>query len=210
MSATETAEALDRAATGLADAGAPGSVIEGLRTLRAQVGQPCVVAVVGLVNAGKTTFLNALLGEDKGIVGSTETTATINHFVFGRPDPARPVRCVWRGGCVTEETEAFVASLQGNDREVLERAEGLDRLEYMLPNPLLSSITLVDTPGWGPVVEEHEARSAEFLGLARRLRERHDAETRRIHETADAIVHLVGAVARNDDRELLEQFAGAT
>jgi Dynamin family len=203
----ETSAALDRAASELRQAKAPDSVVEGLRALRGQVGEPCVVAVVGQVNAGKSTFINALLGEDKAIVGSTETTATINHFVYGRPDPDRPVRCYWRGGRVTEESSEFLASLQGNDLETLRRAEGIDRLEYLVPSPLLRNVTLVDTPGRGAVVGEHEGRAAAFLEVERRLRERHDSETARIHEAADAIVHLVGAVARTSDQELLERFA---
>ena len=205
----DTSEAIERAASALEAANAPAHAVERLLALRGQVGQPCVVAVVGLVNAGKSTFINALLGEDRAVVGSTETTATINHFVYGEPDPDRPVRCYWRGGRITEETNAFLASLQGKDRETLERAEGLDRLEYLVANPLLQTLSIVDTPGWGAVVEEHGARTADFLDLEQRLRERHDAETVRIHEAADAIIYLVGAIARASDQDLLEQFSDA-
>src|SRR5262249_47962955 len=151
-----------------------------------------------------------LLGDDKAVVGSTETTATINHFVYGRPDPARPVRCFWRGGRVTEESSEFLASLQGNDLETLERAEGLDHLEYLVPHPLLKTVVVVDTPGRGAVVERHEERSAAFLDAERRLRARHDAESKRIHQAADAVVYLVGAVARASDREILDQFVTAS
>ena len=69
-----------------------------MERLAQQVDQPCVVAVVGRVKAGKSTFINALLGQDLAKVGTTETTATINYFRYGRPDPERPVRCIWRYG----------------------------------------------------------------------------------------------------------------
>jgi GTPase SAR1 family protein len=202
----ETTDAFDRTIAQLEAVKAPAAAGEGLRALARQIGQPCVIAVVGQVNAGKSTFINALLEDDKAVVGSTETTATINHFVFGEPNPERPVHCHWRGGRVTEETSDFLDSLQGKDLETLERAEGIDRLEYLLPYPMLRTVTIVDTPGTGAVVGEHGTRTAEFLELAQRLRERHDAETVRIHDTADAIVYLVGAVARTSDQELLDQF----
>jgi GTPase Era involved in 16S rRNA processing len=55
---------------------------EWMEGLVKQVYQPCVVAVVGRVKVGKSTFVNALLGEDLPKVGSTETTATTNYFTY--------------------------------------------------------------------------------------------------------------------------------
>ena len=185
----------------------PGPLLTGLRALRDDVGKPCVVAVVGQVNAGKSTFINALLGDDKAVVGTTETTATVNHFVYGGTGAGAAVRCHWRSGHVTDATPEFLASLQGHDADTLERAAGIARLEYALPIPMLRTISIVDTPGAGSKVEEHESRTAEFLELENRLRDRHDAETRTIHETADAVIYLVGAVAHALDEELLDRFA---
>lgn len=201
---------LDGAAARLGEGGAPAEVVQAIRALAQQVGQPCVVAVVGRVKTGKSTFLNALLQEEKAVVGSTETTATINFFVHGQPNPELPVRCHWRNGRVTEESEEFLAGLQGNDLGTLRRAEGIDHLEYLLPNEALKRITLVDTPGTGASVSEHESRTAEFLEAESRLRGRHHEETERIQASADAIVYLVGPVALTSDRELLERFVQAT
>jgi len=143
------ASVLRRAAERLREAGLPGRLPERMERLAEQVNESCVVAVVGRVKVGKSTFVNALLGEDLAKVGTTETTATVNYFTYGNPDPERPVRCHWRGGKVTDESRAFLDGLQGNDLETLRRADGIDRLEYFLPNPLLKQITLVDTPGTG-------------------------------------------------------------
>src|ERR687889_294263 len=166
---TELTAILKRAAKRLRGAGLPAELAERLEVLAGQVHQPCVVAVVGRVKVGKSTFVNALLGEDLAKVGTTETTATINYFTFGTPDPERPVRCHWRSGRVTDESRAFLDGLQGNDLEILRRADGIDHLEYYLPNPLLKQITLVDTPGTGAVVEEHQDRTAEFMQLNNQL-----------------------------------------
>jgi replication fork clamp-binding protein CrfC len=203
-------EILHRAAERLREAGLPVELAERMERLAKRVRQPCVVAVVGRVKVGKSTFVNALLGEDLAKVGTTETTATINYFTYGNPDPDHHVRCHWRGGKVTDESRAFLDSLQGNDLETLRRADGIDHLEYFLPNPMLKSITLVDTPGTGAVVEEHRDRTAEFMRLNSQLRERHDQDTRRLGDTADAIIYLVGQVARVTDQAFLREFAETT
>jgi len=111
---------------------------------------------------------------------------------------------------VTDESREFLDSLQGNDIETLRRADGVAYLEYFLPNPLLKQITLVDTPGTGAVVEEHVDRTSEFMRLNAELRERHDEETRRLGDTADAVIYLVGQVARVTDQAFLREFAETT
>src|SRR5687768_2216083 len=113
---------LRRTAVRLREADLPPRLADRMEELARQVYEPCVVAVVGRVKVGKSTFVNALLGEDLAKVGTTETTATINYFSYGTPDPDRPVRCHWHGGQVTDESRAFLDGLQGNDLETLRRA----------------------------------------------------------------------------------------
>ncbi len=204
------ATTLRQAARRLQEAGLPVELAERMEGLAKQVYQPCVVAVVGRVKVGKSTFVNALLRQDLAKVGTTETTATINYFTYGNPDPNFPVRCHWRGGKVTDESREFLDSLQGNDLETLRRTDGIDYLEYFLPNPLLKQITLVDTPGTGAVVEEHGDRTAEFMRLNSQLRDRHDRDTRRLNDTADAVIYLVGQVAKVTDQAFLREFAQTT
>jgi hypothetical protein len=184
----------------------PDDLATEMERLATQVREQCVVAVVGQVKAGKSTFINALLGEDLAKVGTTETTATINYFRYGPLDPERPVICYRRDGPATPETRAFLDSLQGNDVETLRRAADIDHLEYHLLNPILEQMTLVDTPGTRAAVQEHVQRTAEFMRLEEELQDRHDAETRRLQGDADAVIYLVGAAAHIADREFLAQF----
>ena len=188
----------------------PAALPEAMERLSAQVDQPCVVAVVGRMKSGKSTFINALLGQDLAKVGVTETTATINYFRHGPTDAAKPVRCHWQNGSITEEDRAFLDGLQGNDVETLRRASGIKHLEYHLLEPYLEHVVLVDTPGTSAVVDEHVQRTAEFLALQSRVRDRHDAETRRLGSEADAVVYLVGQVARETDQAFLQEFAEVT
>lgn len=209
LSAT-LASALEDAAHALRTAGLPGEVSAQLLTLMEQLDQPCVVAVVGRVKAGKSTFVNALLGEDLAKVGATESTATINYFRYGRPNPDRPIRCYWRNGQVTDESRAFLDSLQGSDIEVLRRADAILRLEYCLTNRYLEHVTIVDTPGLGSAVDDHQNRTAELLGLAQQIRDRAIAESVRLQSEADAVLYLFGSVARANDRELLRELQEIT
>ena len=179
-----------------------------LEQITTQVSQPCIVAVVGQVKAGKSSFINALLREDLAKVGTTETTATINYFCYSKGELAvdRTVRCFYRNGQSSYVDRAFLDNLQGNDIETLRRAAEIDHLEYYLRNRVLERVTLVDTPGTGAAVDEHQNATAEFLRLYQQLRERHHEETRKLGDTADAIIYLIGAVAGNADQKFLEQF----
>jgi hypothetical protein len=204
---------LEQGARRLREARLPAELAAALENLAGQVNKPCVLAVVGRVKAGKSTFVNALLGEDEDVakVGTKETTATINHFSHGNPaDPDRPVRCRLRSGEDEYVSFAFLDGLQGTSVESLRRADNIEYLEYLLPNPYLLDVTLVDTPGTGAVVDEHQNRTAEFLNLQNQLRDRHAQETQRIGSQADAVIYLVGAVARSNDQSFLEEFTQAT
>lgn len=203
-------DTLTHVARRLSSAGFPPSVVAQLEMLVHQVPQPCVVAVVGRVKAGKSSFLNALLGEDLAKVGSTETTATINYFRGGIPNPQLPVRCYWRNGRISDENAQFLNDLQGNDMETLRRADGIDHLEYLVQNNHLQQITMVDTPGTGSGIDEHQKRTAEYMRLARQLRERHHQETQRIGGEADAVIYLIGVTATTGDKAFLEEFQQAT
>jgi hypothetical protein len=166
------------------------------------------------VKVGKSTFVNALLGGDYAKVGTTETTATINYFSYGELggllDPERPIRCYWRGGTHSDMSREFLDDLQGNDLKTLQKAERIDHLEYFLPNPYLKQITLVDTPGTGAVIDEHQNRTAEFMQLNNQLRARHDRDTRELNDTADAVIYLVGQVVMVPDETFLEEFRETT
>lgn len=161
--------------------------------------KPCVLAIAGQVKAGKSSFLNALLGMDLAAVGTTETTATINVFKYGKvKDPQKPVMVYWMDGREPEaQTKEFIDSLQGYSDEVLEKAEKIDHLEYIVEDERLANITLVDTPGFASVVDEHEQRTADYFNPRReRLRNRQFEQSGALTESADAVIFISGPVAK--------------
>ncbi len=185
--------------------------LEHLQSLKAQAGQPCVLAIAGRVKAGKSSFLNALLGKDLAKTGTTETTATINVFRKGTPpDPNRPVLVVWANGRQTFETKEFLDSLQGNDKATLQKAEGIKRIEFLLSDPIFDEVTLVDTPGTDAIVgkdgEGHQKITEEYFNL----RQRHSRETKDQTANADAVVYLIGQVANASMQGFMQEFQAAT
>lgn len=168
-----------------------------LQRLYDEADMPCVLAVAGKVKAGKSSFLNALLGVDLAMVGTTETTATINYFRYPKADekvdPQRPVIVHWNDGRAPEaQTKEFLNSLQGHTPEVLERAEKIHHLEYVLEHETLKSITLVDTPGFGSVEDKHENRTEAFFNPERvaALRKKQEEASNELTESADAVLYV--------------------
>ncbi len=92
-----------------------------------------LVTVVGEFNAGKSTFVNALLGEELLPTGITPTTATIDIVLYGNPPRRSP-------------------SI---------RDDGLR--EWAHPGTGAPGVALVDTPGTGSVFRAHERLALEFL-----------------------------------------------
>jgi ribosome biogenesis GTPase A/gas vesicle protein len=115
-----------------------------------QQGQMSVV-VLGEFNHGKSTVVNALLGEPILPTGITPTTAVITHLVYG------------------EEPMAAVKAPRGGDKRVIEYDEMAEQIrrveeeegnepdyvEIAYPNELLSdSLVLVDTPGVNDISQQ--------------------------------------------------------
>lgn len=197
--------------------------------LASQVPEPCVVAVVGRINAGKSRFINALLGDDLAKVGPTETTATINYFRYGKEDREYPVTCYWRDDRITYETRQFLDDLQNASIEALEKSSKIKRLEYCVQNEYLKEIVLVDTPGAGSVEAERQNRTEEFLNLFRQqnkalpaaeearalelysdLQEIHQKVTQCLDSQADAVIYLIGGLPTVSTQAFLDEFRNVT
>jgi GTP-binding protein EngB required for normal cell division len=100
------------------------------------------LVVVGEFNHGKTTFVNALLGEGALPVGVTPTTATIHHIRWAEKPEATVVAVGGaRRSIPFEDARRFAVGGGASSEEV-------DYLEIGYPAELLKErIVLVDTPG---------------------------------------------------------------
>lgn len=139
-----------------AAAGMPASVSR-LSEIARSTERPLSVAVMGEFNAGKSTLLNAWVGEAMLAVGVLPTTAHINVVKWG---PRKVARYVDRDGREHEATFAEAAQI------VKRRAGEILGVEYWFPNPELRAVNFWDTPGFNAPDPLHEARAIEALQSA--------------------------------------------
>ncbi|PIG97269.1 dynamin family protein [Deinococcus sp. UR1] len=116
--------------------GAPPEVVEGARVAVRALDEAFLLVVVGEFNAGKSSFVNALLGASVLPEGVTPTTDRIYVLVNGEVP-----------GQMEATRDPFVS-----------------RLTYPLPS--LEGVALVDTPGTNAIVRQHQALTEGFLPRA--------------------------------------------
>lgn len=162
-----------------------------LQAHRARLDEPIRVAIAGRMKSGKSTLINAVIGEEIAPTDATECTRVITWYRHGgvptitvhpregkpRPQPVKRVEgrlVIGTGGLSHTE---------------------IDHIDVTWPAPALKSMSLIDTPGIGSLSSEVSARSHEFLG--------NDADA---GSQADAVVYLLRHLHRADV-DFLESFA---
>jgi GTPase SAR1 family protein len=105
---------------------------------------PMRVAFVGKTNCGKSTMLNAFLGEELAPTGNVELTFNVCWFRYGE---RQALRLHTVDGTI--EPEAFESLPHLSTRCKAEPAllERIRYIEIFCPNPLLKTFDLIDTPG---------------------------------------------------------------
>lgn len=153
--------------------------------------EPLRVAVAGRVKAGKSTLLNALVGDRVAPTDAGECTRVVTWFRDGptprvtmHPLAGPPVPLT-----VTRTDGALVIDLGATS------AETLDRVTVDWPTQGLRSMTLIDTPGIASARQENSRRTTAFF----------DPDDESPSE-ADAVVYLMRH-AHAADAEFLAAFA---
>jgi hypothetical protein len=131
-----------------------------LRARRERLDGPLRVAIVGRVKAGKSTLLNALVGERLAPTDAGECTRVVTEYRHG-PVPrvalhARDGRS--RALPVRRDDGALRLDLAGT------AADDVDRLVVDWPSPPLQGLTLVDTPGTASLTTTAGERTTGFVG----------------------------------------------
>jgi GTP-binding protein EngB required for normal cell division len=120
--------------------------------------RPLLVAVMGEFNAGKSSFVNALVGEEVAPTGVTPTTATVNVLRHGE---AAGGRVVYHDGTTRELGAASVSPFL---RELTDaQAAAVRVVEIFHPLEALRRVEIVDTPGLNSIRPEHEKVARDFL-----------------------------------------------
>ncbi|WFE63556.1 dynamin family protein [Micromonospora sp. WMMD714] len=189
-----------------------------------RLAQPMRLAVVGQIKRGKSTLVNALLGEEVAATGQLELTFTVNELCH-HDHPV--VRVFYRDGAPAREmSPERLRELTVNDPRHLTHLRRIRRVELGLPNPLLRAFRLVDTPGLGSVHVTDSANTLDFLGLSnqdlegsaaeltgtldaldRTARDVHQDSSAELHR-ADAVLYLFRRGLHETDKAAIEQFLG--
>nr|WP_315267663.1 dynamin family protein [Microbacterium lemovicicum] len=153
-----------------------------LQAARARLREPLRLAVAGMVKAGKSTLLNALIGEQIAPTDAGECTRTVTWYRYAKT--ARVTAHLVGGGevrlPVRRSAGALVLDLDGRT------ADDVSRIDVEWPSENLRGTVLIDTPGIASLSERVSARATRFLTPS-------DAPSE-----ADAILYLLRHIHASD------------
>ncbi|MEX1006621.1 MAG: dynamin family protein [Acidimicrobiia bacterium] len=154
-----------------------------LASIRERLSGPLRVAIAGRVKAGKSTMLNALVGERLAPTDAGECTRIVSWYRRGQSYQvsARLVDGQERAIPFQRGDGALQIELGGlTEREI-------SVLEVRWPASTLEQVTLIDTPGLASLNDENSRRTREFLEV--------DADS---PSDADAVIYLMRHAHRSD------------
>jgi hypothetical protein len=170
---------------------AGGGRADGLTAALDRLDEPLRVAIAGKVKAGKSTLLNAMVGEELAPTDAGECTRIVTWY---RDGPA--YRVVVHLGEGRSERRPFARRTGAIRIDLGRPAAEVDHLEIDVPSRRLRAHTLIDTPGIASLSTDVSLRTMAFL----------EADEDR-PAAADAVVYLLRHMHGSDLR-FLEAFHG--
>lgn len=191
---------LDNAGRLCGDCREAGELARCIRDMRARLERPLRVAVVGIMKAGKSTFLNALMGAPILYTGSLETTYTVCWFRYGEKPS---VTVCFRDG---EEMQVPFSELELWSVRTSEKDNPRIReVRYLIiyyPGETLKKMEFIDTPGLNSAYGTDAQNTLDFLSL------KGSEDTLSEASEADAVIYAFSRSAAGFDREILSSFHG--
>lgn len=174
----------------------PGASHSLVGTVRAKLQLPLQVTVAGSVSSGKSTLVNALLGQRIAAVDAGECTRVVTTFRYDHHERAEARLSNGETVRVPLDKGRLPSSLGAP-------IEMVDELVVYLSNANLRDLSIVDTPGLNTVTEVNEEATSAFLGVDRSST---SANTSAIAlAQADALIFLMPHL-RQADADVLRGF----
>lgn len=195
---TEVYSLLDNAGRICAGCPEADSLAQTIRKLRRRLESPLRVAVVGIMKAGKSTFMNALMGEDILYTGDLETTYTVCWFRYGTV-PSLTV--CFRSG--EEQQFPFEDLQKWSVRKFEAENPRINDVKYLIihyPAEVLKTLEFIDTPGLNSVYGTDAQNTLDFLSL------KGSEDTLQEAGKADAIIYAFSRTASGFDQDILRSF----
>lgn len=160
-----------------------------LDELDTRLSGPLRIAIAGMVKAGKSTLLNAMIGDEIAPTDAGECTRIVTWYQYGHAPriTLHPVDGPPRNLPITRTDGRLLFTLGDT------RPDEVDRLVVEWPAASLRDLTLIDTPGIASLSQDVSGRSTAFL-----LPE--DSPS-----AADAVIYLMRHLHASDVR-FLESF----
>lgn len=177
---------------------------EVIKDMSSRLDQPLRVAVVGVMKAGKSTLLNAVMKEKILITGTLETTYTVSWFKYStKPGLKIILKNDKSIDAPFEDLEKWTARDVKNINPLIDEVK---YVEIYYPSEVLKTMELIDTPGLLSTHEKDSNNTLDFLMLNKAA----DEATKKEASSADAIIYAFNRGAQQSDVEILEAFQGET
>ncbi len=137
------------------------SALNDINNIIDNIKSPLLVMVMGEFSRGKSTFINALVGQSITEVGATPTTAVITKLTYGLADK---ITVFMRDGSVKfYDTDKFTTLTAESGEEADKLHEEIDYVERNLPIDFLKSMSIIDSPGLNSIKPVHEETTKNFM-----------------------------------------------
>lgn len=188
--------------------------------LSSRVDQPLRVAVVGIMKAGKSTLMNALVKDKLVFTGNVETTYTVSWFKYGEKPSLRIIfRQTEQDKKAGKKPESLKAPFEDLEKWTVRlkakenpRIKDVAYIEIYYPNEILKTLELIDTPGLNSSYSQDAQNTLDFLGvkISEEEAKELDRVTKKEASLADAIIYAFTRSAGESDQQLLSQFHGSS
>ena len=122
---------------------------------------PLKIMIMGEYSAGKSTFINALIGSQIADTSARESTAIITKFSYGKTD--KIIAHMKDGTEQNINVSEFVNLTSMKDNEEFSFREKILFVERYFPAPILKNFTLIDSPGVEALEKDREVTTKNFL-----------------------------------------------